>query len=185
MNTKRIVLFAALGAVVLFGIIAFISYMNVQATWNVKNNATVAVFDRQRAAHDEMWKVIKTQYGLKEDMKEITLKVVDSYVARGQAYGNSQWTWIQESYPQLNQTGSADFYRQLANTIADQNGKLTSIRNDVITVTNEYNNYVTNPWNQFFLFGDQEKTKESRIITSSVTENAAASGRDDLEWMNK
>jgi hypothetical protein len=182
---KNLVSWIIGGSILLFAIIIGISYMNTQGKWNRLNNACNAVFEREQVAHDEMWKTIKAQYGLKDELKEITLSVVDSYVARGQAYQNSQWTWIQEEYPQLNQTGSADFYRQLANTISDQNGKFTSIRNDVITVTNEYNNYVTNPWNQFFLFGDQETPKSSKVITSTVTQNAAKTLTDDQEWLNK
>lgn len=182
---KNIKFWVILGSVLILAVICGIAYMNTQSTWNRLNNATNAVFDRQRVAHDEMWKTIKTQYGLKDELKDVTLKVVQSYVDRGQAYQNSSWTWIQEQYPQLNQTGSADFYRQLANTISDQNGKLTSIRNDVITVTNEYNNYVTNPWNQFFLFGEQETPKQSRVITSSVTDKAAQTLQDDNGWLNK
>lgn len=182
---KKVIAYVAIGTIALFAIIATVTYFNTQGQWARLNNAVNAVFDRQRVSHDEMWKVISSQYGLKDELKETTLAVVQSYVDRGAAYQNSSWTWIQEQYPQLNQTGSADFYRQLANTISDQNGKLTSIRNDVITVTNEYNNYVTNPWNQFFLFGSQEDIKQSRVITSSVTQKAADTLQDDMEWNRK
>jgi hypothetical protein len=47
----------------------FIARMNVQTEWNRMNNATNAVFQRQKIAHDEMWKVIKTNMGLKDDLR--------------------------------------------------------------------------------------------------------------------
>lgn len=163
----------------------FIARMNVQTEWNRMNNATNAVFQRQKIAHDEMWKVIKTNMGLKDDLREITFKAMEAYAERGKSQSGTQWLWLQESFPQLNQTGAADFYQKLSNIISDQNGKFTAVRNEVVYATNEYNNFVTNSWRQLFLTAEQCKTREAKIITSGVTNRAAETGEDDLEWMNK
>lgn len=185
MSIKTIVLWVIVAFFLTTVIGVGCTYMNVQAQWARLDNSTDAVFDRQRATHDEMWKVVKSQMGLKDEQKEMYLAALTAYQERGKATSNASWVWLQESFPQLNQTGAPAFYQQLANTIADQNGKLTSIRNDVITVTQSYNDFVTNPYNQFFLSADQEKKRESRIITSGVTNEAARTGEDNLEWMNK
>lgn len=186
MTTLTKILIAVVGGFFLLTVLGVgCTYMNTQAQWARLDNSTDAVFDRQRATHDEMWKVVKSQMGLKDEQKEMYLAALTAYSDRAKGTSNANWVWLQESFPQLNQTGAPAFYQQLANTIADQNGKLTSVRNDVITVTNEYNNFVTNPYNQIFLSADQEKKRESRIITSGVTNEAARTGEDNLEWMNK
>lgn len=180
---SKTILFSLLGLLLFGGITLWIMRMNTQTRWNRQNNAVEAVFQRQKVAHDEMWKVIKTQMGLKDDLREMTFAAMEAYAERGKSQSGTQWLWLQESFPQLNQTGAADFYQKLSNIISDQNAKFSAIRNDVVTVTNEYNNFVTNSWTQFFLSAEQCKTKTARIITSGVTNKAAESGEDNLEWL--
>lgn len=182
---NKTILFSLLGLLLIGGITIFVMRMNVQTQWNRQNNAVEAVFHRQKTVHDEMWKTIKQQMGLKDELRETTFKAIEAYQERGKAQGNAQWLWLQEQFPNLDQTGQKDFYMRLANVISDQNAKFTSIRNDVVTVTTEYNNFVTNSWTQLFLSADQCKTKSPKIITSGVTNQAAETGEDNLEWMNK
>ena len=182
---NKVIVFAFLGLIVAGVAAYFIARMNVQTTWNQMNNATNAAFERQKVAHDEMWKTIKSNLGLKDELRDVTFKAMEAYAERGKSQSGAQWLWLQEQFPQLNQTGMSDFYQKLANIISDQNGKFTSVRNEVIYTTNEYNNYVTNSWRQMFLTSEQCKTRKAKIITSGVTNKAAETGEDDLEWMNK
>lgn len=175
--------FFALILIILFGV--FIGYMNTQSKWNMMNNATNAAFERQKVAHDEMWKVIKTNMNLRDELREVTFKAIEAYAERGKTQTNADFLWLKENYPNLNQTGAADFYQKLANIISDQNGKFTSVRNDVIFATNEYNNFVTNSWTRLYLNAEQCKTRDAKVITSSLTQEAVESGRDDLEWLDK
>lgn len=182
--TKTILLGTIL--TVLFSILfGTCTYFNVQKQWAIHDNAAAAVFERQKVAHDEMWKVIKSKFGLKDDMKEMYFAAVNAYAERGKSYQNTTWVWVQENFPQLNQTGAADFYRELGNTIESQNAKFSSIRNDVVTVTNEFNNFVSDPYNQIFLSSQQEQKRESKIITSAVTNEAARTLEDNLDWQKK
>lgn len=169
------------GVIALVVLTLGIMYMNTQSKWNVQNNAVDAVFQRQKTAHDEMWKVIKTQFGLKDDVRAQFDNLVNTWGERSKSQSGAQWLWVQESMPNL--SGSTDFYKQIAQTVENQNGKFTSIRNDVVTVTNAYNDFVTNPWNQLFLFGSQENKRTFDIITSGVTNEAARTKEDNLEWM--
>ncbi len=179
----KAILFGGIALLLIGGITLWVMRMNTQTQWNRQNNAVEAVFQKQKVAHDEMWKVIKTQMGLKDELRDITMAAMQAYSERGKSYSGTQWLWLQEQFPQLNQTGSSEFYQKLSNIISDQNGKFTAIRNDVVMVTNEYNNFVTNSWTQFFLSAEQCKTREAKIITSGVTNRAAESGEDNLDWL--
>lgn len=183
MNIKTIITIAVTAFILLTGVSLFFTYMNVQGEYQRRNNSLQAAFDNQRVAHDEMWKVIKSKLNLKDELKQTTLQALEAYSKRGEAYSNASFVWVQESFPQLNQTGQADFYKQIAITIDSQNGKFTAVRNTIVFVTTEYNNFVTNPWNQFFLTSEQEQKKDSKIITSSTTDDAANTLQDDLKWM--
>lgn len=184
MNIKNIITIAFASLILLTGVTCFFSYMNVQTEYQRRNNALQAAFEKQKSFHDGMWKTLKMQFGLKEELKETTLKTLDAYSQRGEAYKNASFVWVTESFPNVGQTGQAEYLKNLAITIEAQNEKFTAVRDNIVFATNEYNNFVTNPWNQFFLSADQEQRKDSKIITSTVTDNAANTLKDDMEWMN-
>lgn len=183
MNVKSIAIIATISFILLTSVSLFFTYMNVQGEYQRRSNGLQAAFEKQKSFHDRMWKTLQTQFNLKKDLESTTMKMLEAYSQRGEAYKNASFVWIQESFPNVGQAGQAEYVNRLAITISAENQSFEAVRNNIIFATNEYNNFVTDPWNQFFLTTEQEQKKDSRIITSSTTEDAANSLQDDMQWM--
>ena len=162
---------AVLFAVVL-GVWGISSY-NTEAS--LKNTYEMKVKDNT-SEFDNMWKKIQQTAQVTDAQKNALKEIFVGYAqARTDKGGGSLAKWITESVPNVD----TSVYKNLQNIIISSRDGWTFRQKEMVDLAREYNqNLVTFPKNLFLgMFGFAKI--DPKVITSSRTEGAFESGKDD------
>ena len=176
MNGKKIAMFALVGLGVLVAIIVigmFISYNNREVIlhnqFNAQQKANEVVFDK-------VWKVIQQKAGVSDQyadkFKEIYVQIMDA------RYGSGDGTlmkWIQESNPQFD----AGLYKDLSLAIESNRSEFMRVQEKLIDLKREHDNLRMLFPSSVFLSIKGVKELEMKLVTSSKTDRAFTTGKDD------
>lgn len=177
MKTTLLVIAVLFGALLLGGVITTTwgvgQYNNAQALktqYDAKYKANEAIFDN-------MFKKISQTTQVTDLQKNALKQIFNEYAqARsGNGSGGSLAKWVQESVPNVD----VSVYKNLQNIVVSARDEWTTNQVELVDVAREYNTMlVTFPSNVLLKsFGFQKI--DATVITSSRTENAFATGKDD------
>jgi hypothetical protein len=166
----------ALVGIVLIGIITLtwgISSYNGAAS--LKNTYEMKVKDNS-SEFDNMWKKISQVCQIADSKKEAFRDIFNSYATARTPNGAGQvMFWVKENAPALD----LKVYDNAQNIIVASRDGWTMRQKEMVDIAREYNQrLVTFPQNLFLsMFGFQKI--DPKVITSSRTEKAFESGKDD------
>jgi hypothetical protein len=172
MNNKSFIFIAI---ICFLGIGAVLAYFIYDNKYVLTNNLYEAQVAQDKIVYDEMWKIIQQQAGVTENysqsFKENYKAIMDS-----RNYGGELMKWIQESNPEFN----SSMHEKLMVSIETYRTKFTLVQSKLISIHNELKNQLTIQPSKFFLVTIAGHIlPELNIVTSSRTENAFVTGKDD------
>lgn len=183
MSAGKIGGLAVVGLVVtlfLIGVVMFISYSNkevdLRTSFNAQQKANETVFDK-------VWKVIEQKSGVSsqyaDKFKEIYVEVMDARYKDG---GGQLMKWIQESNPQFD----ASLFKDLSLAIESNRAEFQRVQSKLIDIKREHDNLRMKFPSSIFLAIKGTKELQMKIVTSSKTDKAFETGKeDDVELFKK
>lgn len=185
---KSTILWLAFGVIAFIGIIWFFSSMNIKAAANKKQKNVQAHEKMYHQGFDVMVKTIAQEAGIPDHaIKGATEAFVKIYPAimdaRGiNKEGNALMVWVQEQNPQFDTKQYYTMYEKLMDIVESTRKQLENRGNEWIAVVNDYNTYVSNPYNTWFLSESKYPQMSANIITSANTKEAIRTGEEnDIE----
>lgn len=166
-----------------FTLIGVSKYFSTQNTEIDLRTTTVAQNKKCEAYFDKMWKILKQKAGVTDQYKqafsEIYPKLIEGrYSANGDG---SLMKWITESNPSFD----ASMYKDLMKSIEIERTGYFNEQATLIDMQREYEAFIKKVPNRWFL-GSEIKPIEIKIITSSSTKDAYATGEEnDIELFEK
>lgn len=130
---------------------------------------------QNQAVYDEVWKIIQQQAGVTEQYSE---SFKDNYtsIMNSRNYGGEMMKWIKESNPNY----SPELHAKLMTSIETYRTKFTMVQTKLISIHNELKNQLTLFPSRFFTVTLGGHTlPELKIVTSTRTDNAFETGKDD------
>lgn len=184
METK-IFKFVGIGALVAMLLFLVVAYFSIQNTAINKQENVRSHEKSYNQEFDNMFKKIAqiaqipdhALQGAKESFKEIYTPLIEGRYKDSRNDGLMRW--IQESNPQFDTKEYYSLYGQLANTVEASRDALTAKGNEWITAVQDYNSYIRKAPNSWFLSTATFPREEAKIITSSKTEEAVKTDKDD------
>ena len=153
-------------------------------TLNKENRLRNLVESKQKdntSEFDNMWKKIQQAAQVPAEKRDALVAIFNGYAAARTGTGTGDkapiMNWIKESVPNIN--GDLNVYDNLMNIITASRDSWTMRQKELI----EFNNQHNTPFGAFpdgvvlWVFG--RKKTEITIVTSSRTEKAFATGKDD------
>lgn len=182
MSTGKIVSIVVAGFLLLLVIIGVSTSISSKNTEVKLRNAVVAQQDVCKANFDKMYKVISQLAEIperfadksKEAFKEIYPQLMDGRYSKDNA---SLMKWVQESNPQYDMAAVGRLYEKLANAIEANRDEYFIEQAKLIDLKREHDTYIASFPASFFV-GDRGEVA-IKIVTSSVTEKAYETGKDD------
>lgn len=126
---------------------------------------------------DNMWKKIAQTAQIPEAKKNALKEIFESQAAArtGKGGGGELMKWVQESIP----NPDLSEYKTVLNIIVSSRDSWTFRQKELVDIARQYNEMLsTFPSNVFLGFFGMQKINP-KVITSSRTENAFSSGKDD------
>ena len=127
-----------------------------------------------KTVHSEMWQTVKEIGGVTDayanKFDSIYSHIMDARYSKGDG---SLMKFVTESNP----TFDTRLYEKLANVIEAKRIKFTGIQKDLLDIDREHNDLITTFPGTLFLSGSPRF--KLQIVTSSRTEKAFESGKDD------
>lgn len=179
---KSIILIIIAASFVIAGLSIFVTRMNTLTEYNQLVDNYDAMRVKEAAFHDELWKTISqtAQVDVKND--EMQNRLFQAWENAISKTATSSVSTGQGIMPILfQQTGislDTSVKNKLVQIIDDKHSEFTLRRNDIAAACLELNKFVSNEWNRMFL-PDHAKKVDCKIITSTRTQNASETGRDD------
>lgn len=172
MNNKSFIFIAILCFLGIGTIIAYFVYDNKFIT---TKNLYEAQVEEDKIVYDEMWKIIQQQAGVTENYSDSFRKNYTA-IMESRNYGGEMMKWIQESNPTFN----SSMHEKLMVSIETYRTKFKNVQSKLISIHNELKNQLTLFPSRFFLVTiGGHVLPELNIVTSTRTENAFATGKDD------
>jgi hypothetical protein len=157
-----------IGLVLFISLGSFISNFNREKDLRTQFNAQIS---SNQADFDNMYKVIAQKYQVKGDF-ENTFKTVVSEAAKGRE-GGSLAKFVQENYP----TMDTSIYKEMMATIEGKRDEFTSRQRKMVDIKREHDYLISRFPTNLMLFWVQPL--ELKLVTSSKTEKAYQTGKDD------
>ena len=176
MKTSYIVALAVAGMVALFSLIVLswgVSTYNTQAS--LKNTYEMKV-EANKTDFDNMFKKIQQSVQVSDAQKEAFKEIYTGWASARTSEGQGRvMTWIKEVAPNVD----VKIYTQVLNIITGSRDSWTTRQKELVDIAREHNqNLVTFPKNLLLgAFGF--KKIDPQIVTSTRTDNAFKSGKDD------
>lgn len=174
---KKLIVIGVLAAIAVIGIGIFgaaIGTYNTQAklknTYEMKVKANSGEFDN-------MWKKISQVCQIADSKKEAFKEIFNGYAtARTPEGAGKVMYWVKENAPQ---NVNLDVFDKAQNIIVGSRDGWTMRQTEMVAIAEEFNkNLVTFPKNFFLSFFGFTKI-DPKVITSSRTEKAFETGKDD------
>lgn len=176
---------------VIIGAIAFLIFITCIGGCNIRNAAVdkrEAVDAKQKnytTEYDNMWKKIATlakvpdrfQDKSKEAFEDIYIKMTEARYkdSRQDAF----MRWVQESNPTFDMKKVGELYEKVMNEVVASRDRLQDVSQELTAIVADYNAYIAKWPNSFFLTNSAFPRKEAKVITSTRTEEAMKTGKDD------
>lgn len=128
-----------------------------------------------QASFDNMWKKIQQVSQVPAEKKEALKEVITAYTSGRGTNGGGMISAVREAVPNLD----LSIYDQLVNIITGSRNTWTTNQEELVSIANSYNKTISSPVAQFFLIGSGYQPIDPQIITSSKTEEAFNTGKDD------
>jgi len=176
-------LMAVIGGGVLVVLFAIIMIVSLVSTLNTEARLRTTIEAKQKdntSEFDNMWKKIsqtaEVTVAHKDALKEIFASHAESRTG-GKGQGGSVMSWIQESVPNIN----LDTMKNMQNIIISSRDAWTMRQKELIDLARERTQmFRTIPSNLFLAIGGrQESDVKIQIVTSSRTDKAFRTGKDD------
>lgn len=165
-----------IGVIVVLGgwfALSFISISNRDVDMHTGFSAEV---DNNKAIYDKTWKVVQQKAGVANEAAtkfgEIYTKIMD---ARYDGKDNLLMNWIQEQNPQFD----ISLYKDLSLAIEANKAEFLRCQQKQIDLNREHENLRLKFPTNIFLMLKGCKKFELKLVTSTRTENAFATGKDD------
>jgi hypothetical protein len=174
--TKSITILSVLIGIIAIGIISFGTVMHTYNSASQLKNVYDMKISANAAEFDNMWKKIREVSQIPEQKKKAFQEIFAGYAESRNSGSKSQlMTWVQEAVPNLD----LSVYDQLINIIAGSRDTWTMKQTELVSIAEQYNQkLVVFPSNIILgIFGFQKI--DPKIITSTRTQEAFASGVDD------
>jgi len=162
-----------------FALLALILGFWLVGTYNgaatLRNQYQSKVFANQ-AEFDNMWKKIQQTAQVPEAQKDAFKEIFTSYATARTSEGQGRMmTWIKEAVPHVN----LSLYKNLLNIITGSRDGWTRNQVELVDIANSYNQKLSVfPGNVILPMMGFEKIVP-KIISSTRTENAFTTGKDD------
>ena len=129
-----------------------------------------------KSEFDSMWKQISQVAEVTQDQRDTLLKIfVEHAKARtGSGSDGSVMKWVQESVPNV-----TTMHQSLANTIVSVRNSYTMRQKELIGLKVEHDNLIDTPPGGWFLYVLGRQKIDIVIVTSSRSEKAFETGKDD------
>lgn len=181
-----------LGFLILLGFL-FISIFWLITSYISAVNKEVDLFamitEKQKSnqqIHDKMWKIIQQTGNIAEKEKEAFMSVVNSYmqVREGNTLDGrgSFMSMLKEAYPNNLPTLN---YAKVMNVVESGRAEFQRSMTELFDVCREYTRLTERIPSRWFVTARPEKVELCKVVTSSRTTNAFASGVDDnidINW---
>ena len=157
------------------GIGIVVAYFVYENKFITVNNLYEAQVSEDKLIHDEMWKILKQQAGVTEAYSESFTKAYKE-IMEARNYGGEMMKWITEQNPTYNSA----MHEKLMVSIETYRTKFTNVQRKLISIHNEMKNLLTLfPSRLFLVTIGGHVLPELNIVTSSKTEKALVTGKDD------
>lgn len=155
------------------GAIMFVTYSNQEVVLRTQFGAQQKA---NEVIYDKVWKVIHQKAGVSAEysdkFKEIYVQIMDA------RYGSGDGTlmkWIQEQNPQFD----ISLYKDLSLAIESNRLEFSRVQQKLIDIKREHDNLRMLFPSSLFLSIKGTKELELKLVTSSRTEKAFETGKDD------
>jgi hypothetical protein len=179
MNKKWIIVFGALGV---GGVLFLILLFSVIGTANSETDLSTAIHAKQtdnKNAMDKMWKTISQVAQVTEGQKNALMEIFTGYAqarAGGKAGGGgSLATWIHEAIPSVD----TSTFNNLQNIITSERDGFYMRQKELLDLNREHNRLLQRIPSGWILAAMGRKEIDVTIVTSSRTETAFQTGKDD------
>jgi hypothetical protein len=179
MEKKTVIKWGILGAVALFILIIamnIISWSNREIQYR---NAFIQKYSERTAFYDKLWKTLsqKSQIALRNDSSfRQNVNIIMS--GRKDAQGIFM-KWITESNPNANFNEVSALYKDLSRSVEAQREGFFVQEKYLQDIVQSHSNHIQELPGSFYNFFFGRKKLEYSPITSTITENAIKSGKDD------
>lgn len=161
---------------VFLGITAVVMYFIYDNKYITLNNLYEAQVSEDKLIHDEMWKILQQQAGVTENYAESFDKIYKNMNDARYKTGGEMMKWIQESNPNFD----SKLYSKVMESIEVYRTKFTNVQRKLVSIHNEMKNLLTLFPSRFFLVTIAGHIlPELNIVTSTRTDNAFTTGKDD------
>jgi hypothetical protein len=184
MKIYQIVILAFIGFLLLSSATWVITRMNKIKQLRQFENTVEALVDKQASYFDSFWKSVSQVAMVDTAFAAQEQRYYDAWRDAISQTQNVQQAAQQSIIPMLfNQAGvsapNPEFKRNLMRVITDGHFTFEARRNDIIAVINQYNDFVTDPWLDFYFIDADKMDASDFIITSSRTNRAVETGEDN------
>ncbi len=164
-------------------ITALVYGIGVYNTAGTLKNQYEAKLKANTASFDNMFKTISQNVQVTDKQKDALKEIFTSYATArttGGSEDGSLMKWVQESIPNVD----TSVYKTLMNTITSSRESWTMRQIEIVDIARQYNEPFNKIPTNFLLplFGYQKI--DAKVITSSRTEKAFETGRDDDVKLN-
>lgn len=179
MSKKWIIVIGALGV---GGVLFLILLITVVSTANRETDLSTAIHAKQtdnKNAMDKMWKTISQVAQVTEGQKNALMEIFTGYAqarAGGKAGGGgSLATWIHEAIPNVD----TSTFNNLQNIITSERDAFYERQKELLDMNREHNRLLQRIPSGWILAAMGRKEIDVTIVTSSRTETAFQTGKDD------
>lgn len=157
------------------GFTAVVMYYVYDNKYIETQNLYEAQVAENQTVYDEVWKIIQQQAGVTENYSE-SFKENYTAIMESRNYGGEMMKWIQESNPNF----TPELHEKLMTSIETYRVKFTMVQKKLISIHNELKNQLTLMPSRFFTVTiGGHVLPELKIVTSTRTDNAFETGKDD------
>lgn len=180
MNNISKALLATIGGVVLVVLIAvsvlgltYISWSNQEIDIAVSVNAGI---DVNKAVFDKTWKTVQQKAGVTDQYKQVFTEAYPLLMSERYKEGEAQLAKI---VTESNPTFDVSLYKDLMTAIESNRAEFLANQKDLIAKNQEHTALITKFPGSFFNFFAGRKLIIVPVVTSTRTEKAFATGKDD------
>lgn len=170
------------GGALLFGIVLLFWGIGTYNTAASLKNQYTSKVSANEASFDNMWKKIQQTSQVPDAQKNALREIFEGYASArtGSGGGGSVMNWIKEAIPAVD----VSIYKDLMNIITGSRDEWTRNQIELVSISNEYNQMLSVFPSNILLrtFGFEKIVP--KVITSTRTENAFKTGKDDDVSLN-
>ena len=184
MNSKVLKIIAVIGIVFVIGLIfvgKLFGTLNREADLRTRIEATQK---RAEVTFDKTWRTTKQVAGVADKYTETLKEVVQgTFTGRyGDGGSKAMFQFLKEANPQID----SSIFKQVMATVEVYNAEFAAAQKDLIADSQEHNQIMNRPISGTVLSMLGKRKIEIKLVTSTATENAYKTGKnDDVDLFKK